>query len=281
MKKIILFVSIFLLFLTSFNCVGAVADVYITIDGTIEDYVGTYIEEVPLSISLSEGYTFNDEIIDEDLVTPWLTNLPTGLIVEINDISNETISLLISGTCNEPVDEQIEVSIPYSEDYINGAAPVEGTILTNTLSDDNKYVIIMPEIIYEYEGPYVVGSYINEELNTNTVKVKITGIDSLKTEALLEENRVLVENYNGLTSTITDYDPDDKIITITYTGLPIAEDHDEIVTIIPSSYFKYASLIEGKEISVVIPNRADVIYDINSRYIEPPHNYNPPVTGIE
>lgn len=54
-----------------------------------------------------------------------------------------------------------------------------------------------------------------------------------------------------------------------------------IVLIIHTSYFKCKSKIDDKLTYVVMPNRIDVIYDINTRYKEPPHNYNPPVTGVE
>lgn len=296
MKKIIIFVCICLCLCLGFRNVEASGLFDITVTQNVEGIVGANItsQEVMLTIDRPDVAVFNSEMEGED-VTSWFTNIPEkcNYTAVISEVEDEICYVEFTGDINkaaEALQRDIQVTVSSSESepfvvfsYMNDPIDpstdyYDGDIVC--INGGAKYIITELFNI-QYDGPYTVSGYVGEELTPQIVQVEITSnTDTFKVEEIV--NKVL-STVNGLTATVTAC-PDNKHITITYTGTPIATSQELIHTTVLKDYMSWG--VKDR----IVPDREDVKFDIIDRtpptppVIEieddDPIPYTPPTTGV-
>ena len=290
MKKIIMFICICLCLCCGNKEINAVPSFEVTITDNVEGVVGSSLSNPEVVLSVDPSIViFNDAMIGED-VTSWFTNIPSdcNFTAEISDIDDDgaTCYVQFSGDIEktaEPITQDIEATIISSDtepyllfSYLND--PIDPT--TDYYDGDVEVTnggaqyIITEVFNIQYDGPYTVSGYVGEELTPQVVKVEIT----TNTDKFYYDNilNAVLSTPNGLTATVTQV-PDNKHITITYTGTPIAPSQELIHTTIDKGYMEWNAKDR------VVADRADVKFDIIERPPVVPDvpTYTPPVTGVE
>lgn len=286
MKKIIICLLATLLIATPIALnekrVDASGSVDVSVTGSINGFVGAELESQTLTLTLNNNYTFDTNIIAGEDISEWFNydnNLPFELQASVLTISGNEMTVSFTGICDTEVEDYIKVQVP------NDAISPDDCLddIVNVVSEDNKYVIVDNTQVY-YKQDYKVSGTVGEELIPQDVVVIIEGNDFIK---LLNRTNTIVSEINGLTATITSTDISGKEITITYTGTPLAESHDQIHTTLVKN------ILQANIKDRIVPNRPDVLFDINPVVIPPsyddvddestvtPEVYNPPMTGIE
>ena len=274
MKKL----TIFLLLLMSICLplkISANVNVTIDVDRDVEGKTYTDLLNQYVNLELDDpDFSFNVE--ENENITSWFTNIPTGFTAAVEEADNEFIKVKFTGQTSEPKDEVILVVVPSGKISYMGS-PIEGELSNDADSEDSKYIITELDIKAYYNQPSTVSGYVGEELEIQYVYIKLEN-DTFK-ETII--NKVL-STYNGLTATVIDYDTD-NVATVRYTGTPLEEDDSLIHSVLKNEDLNIS------ETDLTVPDREDVRFDIQKRSItpdepaqdDPTPAYTIPYTGIE
>ncbi|MBO7698518.1 MAG: hypothetical protein J6S38_05745 [Erysipelotrichaceae bacterium] len=275
MKKLILL--IFSLFLVLFpRPVSANVDVTVEVDNNVEGETNRDLNNQFVDLILSNDYYSYDVFIDDD-ISDWFTNIPEGLTASVSDVDDNYLTVEFTGQSAVEVDEVIQVVIPSGKVLDDFGNPIEGTLSNDPDTEDSRYLIVDLTIRAYYDRPSTVSGYVGEELDVQYVYIKLEN-DTYTTDII---NAVL-STYNGLTATVIDTD-DDNIATVRYTGTPLEEDHSLIHSVLDKDHLNISTE------SLIVPDRADVLFDIRKRSVEPDVSDQPaeqptytiPFTGVE
>ena len=286
MKKIVTLICVCLT-ICIFGYFSTKADPLISINIT-NDVVGkrgkTISEiEVELTFNEPEEYFFNvDNIFEYDEITSWFTNIPVGCnyYVEVKSVTPTTLIASFSGSidANAPLTEgtPITLCIPYTEgdEKIMAGVNYYMADLSDVNNVNASYIVEDDVFEIEYYGPYTVSGTVGKDIVSQDVVVHIKnrGPANIDFDPLSLLQSLAIEN--GLTPTITSFDDTLDLITITYTGIPLAKSKEEIHTTFPSSYMVNASE------DIVVPDRQDVHFDINEEGKPNVTPYIAPYTGV-
>ena len=276
MKKIISIIFTVLFFLVPFVVVHAADSVILTVDGDVEGEIYELLDNQIVTLELSKtNYSF--DINDGDDITAWFTNIPSNLTATVDYNNLNTLDVLFEGYETSEIEEIIEVNIPDGVVLDNNSNPI-GPLSNDVSTEDSKYIIKDLTPIAYYNEPSTVSGYVGETLETQYVYIKIEN-DAYNSSIINQTLRT----YNGLTATVVEYVS--NIAKVKYEGIPLVEDHSLIHSVIDKSYLTISSN------NLIVPDRIDVLFDINVRPIvvqsvpepEPPiiHTYSIPTTGIE
>lgn len=297
MKKIIILLCTCLCLCFGYRNISATALFNITVTNNIEGIVGSTItsQEVTLTIDSSDVAIFNSEMEGED-VTDWFTNIPDNcnFTATISSVDNETCFVEFTGDIDkvaQALQKDIDVTVNSSESepyvvfsYMNDPIDpstdyYDGSI--DCINGGAEYIITELFDI-KYDGPYTVSGYVGEQLTPQIVRVEITSnTDTFKVSDIVDKT---LSTVNGLTATVTEC-IDNKHITITYTGTPIATSNDLIHTTVCKDYMAWN--VKDR----IVPDREDVRFNIIDKTPivvpvveiddENPKPYTPPVTGVD
>lgn len=206
------------------------------------------------------------EVAENDDVTSWL-NLPAGdLKASIISIIEEGYELEIEvrGTAYEECDDYIIVTVPKGhienymlEDLAN--APLEGVVYDITY---------LPVSCY-YTEPSTIEGTVGEAIDKQYVYIKVEG-DNIDIGI---EGETLA-HVNGMDAVCEYLDLDENVISVYFIGMPEQESHDLVDLTLPAG-----SLETNHELSLHVPFREDVLYDINPRSVVPEEEpYVPPIS---
>lgn len=257
MKKIIAILCLFVCLLST-NAVNAVASLQVVINGNVEGYIGTTIDEQTVTLTLESPYTVKFENIDQyDDVTGWFTNIPSDLYAEILEIvSPECIKVQFYGDLDGGLSVAtipIEVTIPAG--YVNNNDETYPSDLSLCDNTNANYILKEEALEVAYKKDYTVSGTVGEVLTSQDVVVKINHLPS---SISFNKNSIPFDLpvVNGLTPTVSSYDETELEITITYTGTPLATSQDLIHTTFSKESFP------GSGNDVVVPDRIDVKFNI-------------------
>jgi len=275
MKKIIV---ILCLLVSSVFCsvkINAVADYSATITGTVVCFTGEELLEedeqiVTISLEPSSQCSFVDTLTEGDDITSWfsdagtfVSNRPLNLEAHVYENNESSIKVIFYGDVdeNETVGKRaINVTIPADCVYYGLNTITDDIVIVNPTTAN--YIVKDGDFWLEYTGPWEVKGTVGEELETNTVKVQIVrtceigGQNEEINTNIIDTVTADLPTINGLTPSITDYDYTDMIITITYTGKPLATSDDLIHTTIPQAC--WTSNTEDR----IVQDRDDVKFNI-------------------
>lgn len=268
-KKI--FIVLLVLILLPLGIKAMVSDEF-TVNGNVEGVVGFALEDNTVDLELSgTSFEFDTTAITLDMdISDWFTNLPSGLSATVLDFDFDYVTAEFNGVYDSVIDEQISVTIPQA--FLDGYSDD----LDNTPSDDAKFISTHnPSAIYH--GPYTVSGVVGTPITEQIVVIEL--------DEVIEDTDIYdlsITYTNGLTGKATNIIPNGtygKLLTITFSGTPTMVDHSEIEYIVYKDKVLYISS------DLVVPNRADVVFNITTSNTTPPTTpevpHIPPKTGIE
>lgn len=291
MKKIlkIIFICVCLC-MVNFNNSKADAIISLILTNNVEGERGLDITEqnVEIIFNLADQYFFNTDNIEVgDDVTSWFENgFPSecDYTVSVSSVREDELVVTFEGSIGASATISdgipITINIPYvpATPYIKqGVNDYEADLSLLDLSSDALYIIKERSFKIAYNGPYTISGTVGQVLTPQVVVVKILDTGASGEVLDLDSVEKTLPVVNGLTPTIIDFDDIENLITIEYTGTPLAPSQDKISTTFPSSYMDPPS--EDRH----VPDRDDVKFDITQ--VSTPNNENkptfiPPTTGV-
>ena len=281
MRKIMYVLFLMLFGICSIVSVEASGSIELLVSEKVEGNVGVPLQETIYVFTKDEEFKFVD-IEEGDDVTSWL-NLPSGCleakVVSILD-DGYKLKIEVKGTPQEECDDNIIVTVPagHIENYM-----LEG--LSNNPIEDVVYDITYLPVICYYTEPSTIEGIVDEELNKQYVYIKVEG-DNID----IGIEGTTLAHVNGMDAICEYLDLDENTISVYFIGTPEHESHDLVDLTLPAG-----SLETNTELSLHVPFRDDVKYDINPRKPEPKPDPEPepepepeieivyvvPYTGVE
>lgn len=271
LKKLSIVLLTVLFSCLGFRNVSAIASISVIVNGNVEGYTNSSITNQHITVSLSDGFNFVDDIVDvldfdyDNNIKEWFNSPSLQLDFDITNISADSIDITVSGTSASSSSDYIIVTIPsdYIKDY-------EGDDLSNVESENAKYNILEPIPSAYYNEDSIISGMVGEELVEQYVYIKLNNTDhSISTDIINNYDVDLVDN--GLVCRIVELTLDNVLI-IKYNGIPTKEDHSDIDITLLADYLSNSDIDLNVE-----QNNKVVKFDINNK--KPKHIV--PVTGVE
>ena len=219
------------------------------VKGNVEGEAGVTIACQVLDISITSKN--HDFLIDEGAdVSSWFADLPSGLSGEVLSVNGNQIQVNVCGTPTQEKYEAIIVRVPDGV-IVEKDTQISIGEISNLPDEDAWYHIVslIPEA--RYDRPAVIEGCAGEELELQYVYIRL--LNTYDEFPMWQEPLIL--QTNGLKAIVKDYDSEEKIMTVEFSGIPQAEDHSLIHMQVGQELITYDE-------DLVIADREDVRFDI-------------------